>query len=99
MRAVLLLLICAVISDAAVALPDHHELEATLNVRATGDGAELLIESSFPGAPSGTRTYWRLSITDRSGHQVDLLTGELELSAEQRSSVVRSWHGDGDHVD
>ena len=50
-------LTCGLWSTVATALPDHHELEASLLAQPQADSVSLHSDARFPGAPSGTLTY------------------------------------------
>ena len=91
MRLLLVFLCCGLWPLAAIALPDHHQLEASLLVQPVADGASLRIDALFPGAPSGTLTYWSVRINEPGGALIDELHGELVLAAERPSKLLQSW--------
>jgi hypothetical protein len=95
MRCSRLLLVGLFWSAASSAAPDHHELEATLQARASADEVRLQIAALFPGAPSGTRTYWIINVAAPDGQTVAELSGELLLSADVRASSERHWSAAG----
>ena len=91
MRLSLWFLLCALCSTVAAALPDHHELEASLLARPATESISLQIDARFPGAPSGTLTYWSLRISAPDGAVVHERSGELLLAAERRAQVLQNW--------
>ena len=78
---------------AAFALPDHHELEATLLATPMADGIALQVAAAFPGAPSGTRAYWSVVIRNPADKTVGELSGELQLDVAQLTRQQDSWSG------
>lgn len=86
-----LLLALLLLPALALATPEHHALEASLNARASDTGATLRIDALFPGAPSGTRVYWRAEIAAPDGATLKTLHGELLLSADERASAQVGW--------
>jgi len=92
MRLSTLLLVCLLWpTTTAAAVADHHELEATLLATPATDGVAMRIAASFPGAPSGTRTYWTVAISSPTGVHLGDVAGELSLQADTRATVERSW--------
>lgn len=91
MRLRSLFLCCSLWSAAAAALPDHHELEATLLARPGAEGVSLRVGALFPGAPSGTLVYWSVRISAPDGALVAVLNGELPLAAERRAQALQTW--------
>jgi hypothetical protein len=91
MRLSTLLLLCALGSTASAAATDHHQLEATLLATPTVDGVAMRIAASFPGAPSGTRSYWTVAISSPDGEHLGDIAGELSLKAAIRAEAERSW--------
>lgn len=81
----------------AVAAPEHHALEASLNARADAQGAVLRIDARFPGAPGGTRVYWVVDTLAPDGTRLAAQVGETLLSAEERASDELHW-ALGEHV-
>lgn len=75
----------------AAAAADHHALEATLHAAAGPGGAELGVAALFPGAPRGTRVYWRVEVQAPAGADLGTLRGELLLSAEERARTRVDW--------
>lgn len=88
MRLLAALLLMPVLACAA---PEHHALEASLNARAGSEGARLRIDALFPGAPGGTRVYWRVEIAAPNGQALKTLHGELLLSADESASAQIEW--------
>jgi len=84
-------LILGLWSTVATALPDHHELEASLLARPVAGAVSLQIDARFPGAPSGTLTYWSVRVLAPNGEWVGQISGELAIAAERRAQVLQNW--------
>ena len=79
------------ISSAALAAPDHHELEATLHLRSVADRIDVEVAAQFPHAPARTRTFYTLSLQAPTGATLRAQSGELSLGAGDQVRATRSF--------
>ena len=79
------------LSGAVLAVPDHHELDASLHTQVLGEAISMEIAARFPGAPTRTQTFFTLELLAPDGRVLQTQTGELALTAHKQSRVARQW--------
>jgi hypothetical protein len=84
---------CVPVVAGSLALPDHEEFDAALQVPFQHAGSrQITLYFEYPGAPAGTPVAWQVALLDPAGRSVREWSGNTVLHARRTQASV-NWDG------